>query len=103
MAVAVEVTSGGSLDQYFEGVKRLGGSPEGPHPDPACLFHWATELAGGGWRVIDVWETKEQAQEFIQERVGPVMQELGVSEPQVKFIDVANFLTAGQRVPAHAS
>ena len=74
----------------------------GPHPDPACLFHWVTEIDGGGWRVIDVWETREQAQEFIQGRVGPVMQEMGASQPQINFIDVANFLTAGQRVPAHA-
>ena len=102
MAIAVEVTTDSPLDDYYEGVKKLGGSPGGPHPDPACLFHWVTELDGGGWRVTDVWETKEQALEFIQGRVAPIMEEIGGSEPQVRFIEVASILTAGQPVPVHA-
>jgi hypothetical protein len=54
-----------------------------------------TETDDGGWRVVDVWETKEQAEAFIQGKVAPVMQQLGASEPQISFVDVSNYLTAG--------
>jgi hypothetical protein len=78
MAIAVEVISDSSIDRYFEGLKKLGATPEGRHPDSACLFHWVTKTEDGGWRVIDVWRTKEQCQRFIEEKVGPVMAEMGV-------------------------
>ena len=61
-----------------------------------------TELDGGGWRVTNVCETNEQALEFIQGRIAPIVQEMGGSEPQLRFIEVASILTAGQPVPVHA-
>ena len=99
--IAVEVTSDSSIDQYYEGLSKLGTSPGGTHPDPACLFHFATEPESGGWRVIDIWESKDQAEAFIQGKVVPVMQELGAPAPKLKFIEVTNILT-GSKVPAHA-
>ena len=95
MPVAVEVTSDSAPADYYEGLKMLGTGPAGSHPDTGCLFHWMTETDDGGWRVVDVWETREQAEAFIQGKVGPVMQELGASEPQIRFVEVSNYLTAG--------
>jgi hypothetical protein len=97
MAIAVEVTFHGhgvTMDKYFEAIKRLGAVPEGPHPGPSCLFHWVTEVEGG-YRVTDVWTEKTAFEKFIQEKVGPVMADLGIPQPETKFIDVANYLTAG--------
>lgn len=97
MAIAVKVTfegEGATLENYHESVKILGGTPGGPHPDPGCLFHWVTEI-DGGVRVTDVWQTKEQFEKFAQEKIRPATQQVGVPEPQIKFIDVANFMTAG--------
>ena len=94
MAVAVEVTSDSAPADYYEGIKMLGTSPGGRHPDSGCLFHWMTETDDGGWRVIDVWETREQAEAFIQGQVGSVMQQLGAAEPEIKIVDVSNYLTA---------
>jgi hypothetical protein len=97
MAVAVEVTfvgEGATLESYYEAIKALGASPEGKHPDPGCLFHWVTTIEGG-YRVTDVWREKSAFETFISERVGPAMQQLGAPQPQVRFIDVENFLTTG--------
>jgi hypothetical protein len=82
----------------------MGVTPGGPHPDPGCLFHWVAEIPGG-YRVTDVWKTKEQFDKFAAETVGPVSEQLGMPmpEPQVKFMDVHNFLTAGvSRCPSPA-
>ena len=97
MAVAVELTyhgQGATLDNYRAIIQRLGLSPEGPHPDPACLFHWAAEIPGG-FRVTDVWRSQDQFEQFAQNTIGPIGQELGVPQPQMKFIEVANYFTAG--------
>jgi hypothetical protein len=97
VAIAVEVTFHGpglSIDSYFEAIERLGAVPEGRHPDPNCLFHWVTETENG-YRVTDVWTDKGSFEAFIQQKVGPVMAELGIAEPHTKYVDVANYLTAG--------
>jgi hypothetical protein len=97
MAVAVELMyrgSGATLDNYRAVLERLGVSPEGPHPDPACLFHWAADIPGG-FRVTDVWRSQAQFEQFAQNKIGPIAQQLGIPQPQTKFIELANHLTAG--------
>jgi hypothetical protein len=97
MAIAAEITFHGpglKIDKYFESLPLLGAVPEGPHPDPSCLFHWI-EATPNGYRITDVWKDEPAFQKFIQEKVGPVSAQLGIPQPQVKFIDVANYLTAG--------
>jgi hypothetical protein len=98
MAVAVELSyngPGATLDKYHQLLQQLGVSPEGPHPDAGCLFHWIAETPGG-MRVTDVWRTEEQFQEFVQNTIGPTAQQLGIPDPHpVNVIQVANFLTAG--------
>jgi hypothetical protein len=96
MAVAVEVTfkgAGATLENYFKSLKILGAVPEGPHPDEDCLFHWITET-GDGLRVIDVWTSRPEFEAFVP-KVGAAADELGMPKPDVKYIDVANYLTAG--------
>ena len=96
MAVAVEVTfngKGATLENYFKSLAILGATPEGPHPDPGCLFHWMTET-GGGFRVIDVWQTKGQWEAFVP-KVAAAADQLGMPKPQHKYIDVASYMTSG--------
>ena len=97
MAIAVEATFHGpglTIDKYFESLKLLGAVPEGPHPDPSCLFHWV-EATPNGYRVTDVWKDKAAFEKFIEEKVGPVSVQVGAPQPQLKFFDVANYATAG--------
>jgi hypothetical protein len=97
MAIAVEVSfhgQGATLENYFETIKAMGTGPEGVHPDPGCLFHWARGDSSGV-HVTDVWTTREAFEKFAAEQIGPKGEEVGMPKPQTKFIEVDNFLTAG--------
>jgi hypothetical protein len=70
-----------SLEQYEEARRRV--DWEGDGPDGA-IFHVAW-MADDGFRVVDVWETGEQFDRFVRERLMPVVAgEMGVtSQPEV--------------------
>lgn len=43
------------------------------------IFHIAGPSPTGGWRVLEVWESEEQANRFFQERFVPALQALGLA------------------------
>jgi hypothetical protein len=45
------------------------------------IFHVAGPSPNGGWRVIEVWDSEEEADRFFQERFIPALQALGFSGP----------------------
>jgi hypothetical protein len=45
------------------------------------IFHVAGPSPTGGWRVIEVWESEEEANRFFQERFVPALRALGLSGP----------------------
>jgi hypothetical protein len=95
MAVAFDATysgDGATIENYRKILSSMSVSPGGKHPGNGCLFHWATEIPGG-FRVTDVWESREQFDEFLQ-RLGPTADAAGVPEPEIEFFEVANYLTA---------
>jgi hypothetical protein len=69
------------------------------NPPPGVLFHVAT-FEPQGIRVFDMWETAEEFDSFINERLMPAVQELGVpGEPEVDICEVhATFTPAFQPV-----
>ena len=77
MAVALLVESAEGSQEAYEKVRgRLGPSkPEGG------IFHIAGPGPNGGWRVIEVWESQEQADRFFRERYVPAMRAAGVRGP----------------------
>ena len=98
MAIAIEVNfhgAGATLENYIKSLTILGAVPEGPHPAADCLFHWVTQTHHHhGLRVIDVWRSEAAFDEFVP-KVQAAAAQLGMPEPKVKTIDVANYLTAG--------
>jgi hypothetical protein len=85
---------GSTLDQYDEVVGKMGFQPGGAGA-PGGLFHWVTETPNG-FRVTDVWETREQFEAFADEKIGPLTQEAGItSPPTTTFYEIHNHLTAG--------
>ena len=94
MAVAiVQEFSEGTQEQYdqsVEGLARSGIRSEGR------IFHVAGPLEAGievGWRIVDVWESQEAFDAFIQ-RVGPILQVLGMWPPdESKTWTVHNLLS----------
>jgi hypothetical protein len=94
MAVAVVLEfEGGTLDQYDQVVNRMGFSPGGPAA-PGGLFHWVTKT-DNGFRVTDVWRSRDQFEKFADEQIGPYGRDAGLNPPGISFIEVHNYLTAG--------
>ena len=93
MAVAVDATfRGTSLAQYDEAITAMGLSPGGRHP--GALFHWVTGT-DDGFRVTDVWESKEKFEAFAQEQLGPMSEQIGLAAPEIRYIDVHCYMTGG--------
>jgi hypothetical protein len=97
MAVAVELSfegPGATLQNYFEAIRIMGATPEGPHPDPACLFHWVAKH-GNGFRVTDVFQTRGDFERFARDTIAPISAQVGIPQPHPapNFIELANFLT----------
>jgi hypothetical protein len=77
VAVAVMLDSpDGSEEAYKQLRRRLGSTkPAGG------IFHIAGPSPNGGWRVIEVWESEEQADRFFQEQLVPALRAAGVPSP----------------------
>jgi hypothetical protein len=55
-------------------------------PPEGLILHTAGPTAAGGFRIFDVWESREAFDRFSQERLGPAIQEVvgggdGPAEP----------------------
>lgn len=84
----------GTLEQYDEVIEKMGFTPGGAGA-PGGMFHWVTKT-DDGIQVTDVWDSKEQFEQFAQDQIGPITQEVGVpNPPEVTFHEVHNYLTAG--------
>jgi hypothetical protein len=95
MAVAVVMDfEGGTLEQYDEVVDRMGFAREGAGA-PGGLFHWVTST-DNGIRVTDVWNTRDEFDQFAAQTIGPITRDVGIpQEPEVSVHEVHNYLTAG--------
>jgi hypothetical protein len=97
MAIAIESTFQGSsatLDKYDLSVQKLGGTPGGPYPNPACLFHWAAPIPGG-FKITYVFTTRQAWDDWVEAKLAAVRQEVGLPEPHHDFFDIHAFMTAG--------
>ena len=95
MAVAIVLDfKDATLDQYDQVIEKMGLTPGGSGPQGA-LFHWVTKT-DDGFRVVDVWESREQFDKFAEEQIGPNTQAVGMNTPpDVHYHDVYNHFTAG--------
>ncbi|MDQ1630016.1 MAG: hypothetical protein QOI54_3760 [Actinomycetota bacterium] len=92
MAVAFELRfPGGTTDQYDQVIEKMGFTKGGTGA-PGGLFHWVT-ATDDGLLVVDVWETQEDFDRFAQEKIGPITQEVGLPEPEVRPYQVHNYLS----------
>jgi hypothetical protein len=93
MAVAVIMDfEGATLDQYDQVLEKMGLEPGAPLP-PGGVFHWVTET-DDGFRVVDVWETREQFEAFADAQIGPYSEEVGIpAPPKLHFHEVHNHLS----------
>lgn len=81
----------GSQEVYEQIVDRLGlDRPAGG------ILHLAGPSPNGGWRVIEVWRSREDAVRFLQERFAPALRAAGATgpPPQPEFWPVHRLLAA---------
>lgn len=85
--ILVHQGAGITQDSYDEVVRRLTGGKgrmESPRdwPVEGLLMHAAGD-SPGGFRVVDVWESREAAERF-GEQLSPILREVGIGvEPEV--------------------
>lgn len=60
-------------------------------PPQGELLHVAGPMTGG-WSVVEVWESQDAFDRFVQEKLAPAMQEAGVLPPQPKVVPVYNII-----------
>jgi len=91
MAVAVQLDfPGATLAQYDAINELIGRFPGGPASRHE-LFHWVT-ATDEGFRVVDVWESRESFEGFLRDTLRPVFQEVGVpTAPTVQVFEVHNY------------
>jgi len=90
MAVAVLIDLPAVTAEIYDAVIKdmnLGGKvPEN------AIFHVAGPHEGG-WRVVDVWESREAFDQFSRDQITPLLQKHGVSgPPNIQMWDVHNVL-----------
>lgn len=49
----------------------------------------------GGWRVVEIWESEDAARRFDEERLEPVLREVGIQRPQPEIWHVHNLIMRG--------
>jgi hypothetical protein len=97
MAVAVQLDfRGATLEQYDQINETIGLLPGGPPAAPQEIFHWVMKT-DDGFRVVDVWESREAFERFAEEKLGPICQEVGVADPpEIQVFEVHNYLAGGR-------
>ena len=77
MAVAMMVDNPEGSQEVYDAVREKLGleRPAGG------IFHVAGPRPNGGWRVIEVWESEEDAKGFVKERLLPAFEAVGAPFP----------------------
>jgi hypothetical protein len=95
MTICRIIETGATPEQYEQVRSKLGVDES---PPAGGLIHIAARGEDGTIRIIEVWETREQAEEWA-EKVRATRQELGIggTTPQITFFEVQRVLSAGPR------
>jgi hypothetical protein len=72
-AVWIEFEAGMDAQRYDQVNGRV--NPPGSPPQ-GLIFHSAGPSPDGGWRILDVWDSRGTFDRFFEERVGPTLIEL---------------------------
>jgi hypothetical protein len=90
MAVAVLVDNPEGSQEAYEKVRAQLGL-DGP---AGGIFHLAGPSPNGGWRVLEVWESEEDAKRFRDERLMPAFDAAGVPRPPAppEFWPIHNYM-----------
>jgi heme-degrading monooxygenase HmoA len=74
-------------DAYDEMVSKMDDHVAGTHP---AVSHVAARTEGGGFLVVDVWESPEAFGEFAETQIGPAGAAVGLGPIEPRFVPVHN-------------
>ncbi len=96
MVIAVQLDfESATLEQYDRINERIGLLPGGP-ASPHEIFHCVMKT-DDGFRVVDVWESREAFEKFAQDKLSPIYEAVGVLHPpKIQFFEVYNYLAGGR-------
>ncbi len=91
MAVAMMVENPAGSQEVYERIR----AHLGLEKPAGGIFHVAGPSPNGGWRVIEVWDSIEEASAFLRDRFAPALRAAGVTgePPQPQFWPVHNLMT----------
>jgi hypothetical protein len=76
--------AGATLEQYDAVNDKV------PEQMPPEAHYHVAGAAGGTLYVIEVWDSREDIERFMQGPLGPAMEEVGVPEPKITEFEVHN-------------
>jgi hypothetical protein len=89
---------GGTREQYEEINEKAFGDPKGPtDPMPGLIIHTAGATSSG-WRIFDVWESKDAFERFMNETIMPATEGMDLPLTPPETYELTTVLGAG--VPA---
>lgn len=91
MAVAMMVDNPQGSQEIYEKVRKQLGLEQAA----GGILHLAGPSPNGGWRVIEVFESEEQAIGFLKDRLGPAFRDAGATQPPApEFWPVHSVMTS---------
>jgi hypothetical protein len=91
MPICRIVETGATPEQYDQVTARLG---IGDRPPPGAQLHVAVVTDNGTIRVLEVWDSRDEAEQFT-ERVRGAREEVGMTDqPSIAYMDVHRVLQA---------
>jgi len=88
MAVVVIQEFEATRDEYEQVDTKLADAPlEG------LILHAVSDLGGDKWKVVDVWESAENYQSFVQNQLIPAIAEVNPDAPQAQEPEVREIYT----------
>ena len=91
MPVAVIVDNPSGSQEFYDKVR----AHLGMEAPAGGIFHAAGPSPNGGWRVMEVWDSKEDALRFRKERLEPAWEAVGGMQdppPQPEFWEIQNIM-----------
>ena len=75
MPIAMLVDNPEGTQEVYDKVREKLGLSDKP---AGGIFHVAGPSPNGGWRVIEVWDSREDAERFFKERLTPAFEAVGL-------------------------